>query len=82
MREQVIVLFEIGALALGLASCSWGHPGAISGFEFISRDGGFRVVDYVRNHDFGEVTGPEANISVSFRDSLLLLAEPVSASRM
>jgi alpha-galactosidase len=38
----------------------------------------FRVVDYVRDHDFGEVTGPEANISVSFRDSLLLLVEPVS----
>jgi alpha-galactosidase len=38
----------------------------------------FRVVDYVHNHVFGKVTGPEANVSVSFRDSLLLLVEPVS----
>jgi alpha-galactosidase len=41
----------------------------------------FRVVDYVRNQVFGEVTGPEASISASFRDSLLLLVEPVSAPR-
>ena len=37
----------------------------------------FRVVDYVRNRVLGEVTGPEANLAVSFRDSLLLLVEPV-----
>jgi alpha-galactosidase len=42
----------------------------------------FRVTDYVGNHVMGEVTGPEANIPVSFRDSLLLVAEPVSASPM
>ena len=39
----------------------------------------FRVVDYVRNHVFGEVIGPQASISVSFRDSLLLLVKPASA---
>ncbi len=39
----------------------------------------FRVVDYVRNQVIGEVAGPEANISVGFRDSLLLVAEPASA---
>jgi alpha-galactosidase len=39
----------------------------------------FRVVDYVRNHVYGEVTGPEANITAGFRDSLLLLVEPASA---
>jgi len=37
----------------------------------------FRVVDYLRSRVFGEVTGPEANLAVSFRDSLLLLVEPV-----
>lgn len=44
--------------------------------------GRFRVTDYVQNREVGEVTAAEATLSVSFRDSLLLLAEPVSASRM
>lgn len=43
MRERAIVLLEIGALALGLVSCSRGRLGAISGFEFVSQDSGFRV---------------------------------------
>jgi alpha-galactosidase len=43
MRERAMVLFEIGLLVMGLASCSRGHPGAISGFEFVSQDSGFRV---------------------------------------
>jgi alpha-galactosidase len=41
----------------------------------------FRVTDYVGNHLLGEVSGPEANISVSFRDSFLLAVEPASASQ-
>jgi len=42
MRKQTIVLLEIGALVLGLGSCSRGRT-HISGFEFVSQNGGFRV---------------------------------------
>jgi alpha-galactosidase len=44
--------------------------------------GRFRVTDYVQNRVVGEVTAADATLAVSFRDSLLLFAEPVSASRM
>ena len=43
MRKQVMTLLEICILALGLGSCSRGHPGPNSGFKFVSQDGGFRV---------------------------------------
>jgi hypothetical protein len=36
----------------------------------------------MQNRVVGEVTAADATLAVSFRDSLLLLAEPVSTSRM
>jgi alpha-galactosidase len=44
--------------------------------------GRYRVKDYVQNRTIGDVEGPEAEVSASFRDSLLLLAEPVPPSGM
>ena len=44
--------------------------------------GRYRVTDYVQQQVIGEVSGPEAVLSTSFRDSLLLLADPMPASGM
>ncbi|HVN81592.1 MAG TPA: glycoside hydrolase family 36 protein [Terriglobia bacterium] len=40
--------------------------------------GHYRVTDYMQNRTIGEVAGPDPVISSSFRDSLLLMADPVA----
>jgi alpha-galactosidase len=44
--------------------------------------GRYRVTDYVQQQVISEVSGPEAVLSASFRDSLLLLADPMPAPGM
>jgi alpha-galactosidase len=39
----------------------------------------YRVTDYVSNKDYGTVTGPTANLEVTFDDSLLLQAAPADS---
>ncbi len=38
----------------------------------------YRVTDYVANRVVGEASGPTASLPADFRDSLLLVAEPIS----
>lgn len=41
----------------------------------------YRVTDYVNNKDYGVVSGPVANLKVTFVDSLLLQASPEGPAR-
>ncbi len=41
----------------------------------------YRMVDYVSGQNRGEVSGPSAKLNVDFSDALLLVADPVEASR-
>ena len=43
MHRQANVLIIMGGLVLGQAGCSRENPGAVSGFKFLSQNGGFHV---------------------------------------
>jgi alpha-galactosidase len=44
--------------------------------------GRYHLTDYVEHRVAGEVAGPEAELPASFRDSLLLVAEPIAVPGM